>query len=370
MPKRKRVSGSAPLAPVNTTNEDEISPAHDSRRRSTREKHGVDRYKAEPSKLFYQPRFEFVPSNGWHPLVRQLNCKARNTLPWGLASDTARDGRGRIEVDESSLPEAPCPCWLLPVRDEIAEHVARLAPQLRAKGWKLLTCDVETIARLSNKGTLAEYAAKLGLSDHLPRHWNSPEKAVYPCLLKAAIGEHGQDIFIVKSAEEVHEHAPGGGFGSKWLLQELIPGRHEVSTSLLVQDGKILDTICTVYEYSKEVYVWPDVSEVGRSWDMAEHAWACTPAHLAVMSKFLAGCARLFRNSLRAQFSSARAIFGALLLSSSPPSLQVHGRVQLQLQGAAGQRPHGHLRGEHARRRRPGVRRAARARQGLLREAR
>ena len=228
MPKRKRVSGSAPLAPVNTTNEDEISPAHDSRRRSTREKHGVDRYKAEPSKLFYQPRFEFVPSNGWHPLVRQLNCKARNTLPWGLASDTARDGRGRIEVDESSLPEAPCPCWLLPVRDEIAEHVARLAPQLRAKGWKLLTCDVETIARLSNKGTLAEYAAKLGLSDHLPRHWNSPEKAVYPCLLKAAIGEHGQDIFIVKSAEEVHEHAPGGGFGSKWLLQELIPGRHEV----------------------------------------------------------------------------------------------------------------------------------------------
>ena len=71
-----------------------------------------------------------------------------------------------------------------------------------------------------------------------------------------------------------------------------------MSTSLLVQDGKILDTICTVYEYSKEVYVWPDVSEVGRSWDMAEHAWACTPAHLAVMSKFLAGCARLFRNSL------------------------------------------------------------------------
>ena len=126
MPKRKRVSGSAPLAPVNTTNEDEISPAHDSRRRSTREKHGVDRYKAEPSKLFYQPRFEFVPSNGWHPLVRQLNCKARNTLPWGLASDTARDGRGRIEVDESSLPEAPCPCWLLPVRDEIAEHGAAL----------------------------------------------------------------------------------------------------------------------------------------------------------------------------------------------------------------------------------------------------
>ena len=39
--------------------------------------------------------------------------------------------------------------------------MARLAPQLRAK-VELLTCDVETIARLSNKGTLAEYAAKLG----------------------------------------------------------------------------------------------------------------------------------------------------------------------------------------------------------------
>ena len=85
-----------------------------------------------------------------------------------------RADRGRRVVAASAVP-----CWLLPVRDEIAEHVARLAPQLRAKGWKLLTCDVETIAALE-QGDARRVRGKLELSDHLPRHWNSPEKGCAP----------------------------------------------------------------------------------------------------------------------------------------------------------------------------------------------
>ena len=55
------------------------------------------------------------------------------------------------------------------------------------------------------------------------QHWTSPDDAAYPCILKAAIGEHGQDIHIVRSAAEVLA-VTRSGFGSKWLLQEMIPG--------------------------------------------------------------------------------------------------------------------------------------------------
>jgi len=45
-------------------------------------------------------------------------------------------------------------------------------------------------------------------------------------------------------------------------LQELVLGREEISTSLLVKDGVIVDCICTTYEYEREAYIWPRVREV------------------------------------------------------------------------------------------------------------
>ena len=52
-------------------------------------------------------------------------------------------------------------------------------------------------------------------------------------MLKASSGEHGRDVFIVHSKEEVAEKAAGGFNSGKWLLQAL-RGRIECATSLLV----------------------------------------------------------------------------------------------------------------------------------------
>ena len=81
-------------------------------------------------------------------------------------------------------------------------------------------------------------------------------------MLKAAVGEHGRDVFIVKSAADVAQKATDGFGCGRWLLQELCAGHIEYATSLLVRDGEVLDAICTNYVYDKEIYVWPFVQEV------------------------------------------------------------------------------------------------------------
>ena len=116
---------------------------------------------------------------------------------------------------------------------------------------------------------------------HLPAHYANPAEARYPCLLKAAEGEHGQNIHIVNSAEDVLA-ITSDGFGSTWLLEEMCDGSLELSVSLLVVAGEILDAVCTEYEYDSEQYVWPHVGEVGRrSYDNIPLE------HLAVMKDFL-----------------------------------------------------------------------------------
>jgi len=121
---------------------------------------------------------------------------------------------------------------------------------------------------------------------HLPAHYANPAEARYPCLLKAAEGEHGQNIHIVNSAEEVLA-VTSSGFGSTWLLEEMCDGALELSVSLLVVAGEILDAVCTEYEYDREQYVWPHVNEVGRrSYDVGGGA-PFQLEHLAVMKDFL-----------------------------------------------------------------------------------
>ena len=63
--------------------------------------------------------------------------------------------------------------------------------------------------------------------------------------------------------QSTRPHAPVPGFGSRWVLQELMRGVHEYSTSLLVVKGEIIDSCCTRYEYDEEEYVWPRVNEIG-----------------------------------------------------------------------------------------------------------
>lgn len=211
-------------------------------------------------------KFHFVPKNGWHPSLREMGCDARNTIRW--------KGKGPI-------PAASESCWMLPTSDEMAICIAQLQGALLAAGWKLLTCAPGTVTRLSNKALLQKYASEVGLSSAMPESYRGPAEARYPCILKAAVGQHGKDVFIVESEAEVAEHAKSG-FGSKWVLQELVSGREEYSASLLVDQGLIIDAILTVYEYDKEVYIWPYVEEVSRTfYDKI------SPNHLATMSRFL-----------------------------------------------------------------------------------
>ena len=57
-----------------------------------------------------------------------------------------------------------------------------------------------------------------------------------------------------KTAER-HAARDGAFWGSRWVLQEYVMGRHEFSTSLLVSRGEVLDAICSRYEYDAEEYV-------------------------------------------------------------------------------------------------------------------
>ena len=232
--------------------------ADENLRRSGRERSSVERYvpavahSKRVARLRHPPRFHITPVNEWHWLVKKMNISVRNTLEWRNGDD---------------LPSPPVSCWLLPCKDDTAVEIAKYRDELRALGWKLLTCEPHVVSRIGQKANLHAYAKELGLLEHLPQHYATPQSAAYPCMLKAAVGEHGRDVFIVESEADVKEKATGG-FASKkqgsdrWLLQELCAGHIEYATSLLVQEGEILDSISTSYHYDKEIYVWPHVEEV------------------------------------------------------------------------------------------------------------
>ena len=234
-------------------NQQGIDNLHGSVRRSARERSSVERYEptsvvyGKHGKLRHPPRFHITPMNEWHWLVKKMNSSVRNTLEW-------RSG--------AKLPRPPVSCWLLPCKDDTAVEIAKYRHELRALGWKLLTCEPHVVSRIGQKANLHAYAVELGQTKFLPQHYPTPATASYPCMLKAAVGEHGRDVFIVESEEEVHENAHGGFDCGDWLLQELCPGSIEYATSLLVQDGVILDYISTQYVYDREIYVWPHVEEV------------------------------------------------------------------------------------------------------------
>jgi predicted ATP-grasp superfamily ATP-dependent carboligase len=79
------------------------------------------------------------------------------------------------------------------------------------------------------------------------------------------------------------EEAEWEDIGSDWVMQELVPGIHEYSTSLLVDNGRIVDYACSRYEFSSETYVWPAL-------DYSRSEYVSVPqSHLEVMSAFLLG---------------------------------------------------------------------------------
>jgi hypothetical protein len=206
------------------------------------------------------PRFHLTPNTvGWQRALLRMGCGAYNTLTW-------RGG--------DPLPVPPTrACWLLPASDVAALALAQQQTELRAAGWRLLTCDPTMLCALSNKLRFREHAARRGLLQYLPRHYDTPHEASYPCVIKAAVGEYGRHVHIVPSREEAvqrwrvahassHTRRSGGaepdGEGAAadeledgWLLQELVVGCVEHSASLLVVRGEIVGAVVTEYTYAE-----------------------------------------------------------------------------------------------------------------------
>eukprot|EP00931_Biecheleriopsis_adriatica_P050474 TRINITY_DN29228_c0_g1_i1.p1 TRINITY_DN29228_c0_g1~~TRINITY_DN29228_c0_g1_i1.p1 ORF type:complete len:460 (-),score=89.40 TRINITY_DN29228_c0_g1_i1:2-1354(-) len=213
-------------------------------------------------------RFHTTPEMKWMREMKQYGCSVRNVLNW----------RG-----QGALPKAPPrPCWLLPNQDDVAVKVAEHQAQLRHAGWKVVSVSSDVVLRLSNKAELMKYAKQIGLEAAIPRTYHTAEEAVYPCILKPALGTFGKDTHVVRSSEEVHNLCRNQSLAPKWVLQELIPGRLEHSTTLLVLQGEVVDYVDTLYEYDGEEYVWPHVEEV-------RHEYRSIPEeHLNAMRRLLA----------------------------------------------------------------------------------
>lgn len=212
-------------------------------------------------------RFHCVPRKGWDRYFRGMRCEARNIIAW--------KGRG-------DPPEPPLKgCWLLPTSDEAAVAVAQQQAALTALGWRLVTSSPEVIVNLGNKARLQDYAKARGLMEHLPKRYSSAEDAEYPCILKQAYGEFGKECCIVSCADEVFKVALHG-LGLRWVLQELVRGCFEVSTTVLVDKGNILDEISICYQYDSDAYVWPRCRRITKS------LHTVPDKHLKVFQQFLA----------------------------------------------------------------------------------
>lgn len=269
-----------------------------------------------------QERFQMTPRVAWERQLLMAGCSCHNTLDW----------KGTHPV-----PRSVRPVWLLPAQDDAAEHIAEHETELRAAGWKVIGNDRDVIARLRDKGELHKLAGELGISSAMPARYSCPAQAVYPCVIKPTRGTWGKDTIVAYSPEEVlrtacrnkiheierlaeqrveyeqqcyemagHERDPDEfwsrqsrqvedavndwlqeaeweDLGDRWIMQELVPGTFEYSTTLLVADGEILDYACSRYTFSSATYVWPALE-----YNKAEYVGV--PAqHLAVMKRFLGG---------------------------------------------------------------------------------
>jgi len=212
--------------------------------------------------------FQWVPAKGWDSHARALKISACNTCDW--------DGTGPIPT-----PAPGAAPWLLPCSDTVALRIAQRQRALQSAGWKVISSPPHIIQSLGDKAELPKYAARLGRLEMLPRHFERPEKASFPCILKPAQGEFGKDACICQSPGDVYDHAPNFSKNS-WVLQELVPGDVEFSVSLLVSFGTILDVVGMRYRYDREVYIWPGVVEVSK--ELVE----VPVQHLQVLASFVA----------------------------------------------------------------------------------
>ncbi|CAE7211678.1 Trim71 [Symbiodinium natans] len=215
-------------------------------------------------------QFQIVPGFIWNRQVRMLGGIVQNSMSWTLGTP---------------IPAASQPAWILPCTDRAAIEIAQQQQKWEEAGWRVLACEPGLVETLDDKAKLFEYAQRLGICSYMPQRYTSVEGAAYPCMLKPASGQYGEGARIVNGSEDVRcvVGVDCVSIGADWVLQELIPGEYEFSTSLLVWHGQILDSVTMKYQYDGMEYIWPHVREISK--ELCE-----VPAkHLQIMAKFLTG---------------------------------------------------------------------------------
>ena len=257
-------------------------------------------------------RFHMSPgTTGWQTSLGKMYIGAHNSMAW-------TGGLPLPEPPEPALAAAVTPatpaasgavakgCWLLPATDVVALAIAQHHTELCGMGWRVLTCGVPLITRLSNKVAFRDHAAALGLLQSLPQHYDSPADATFPCVMKGAEGNHGQNVKIISTRELLELKTEIDWGNGRTLLQELIPGRVEHACSVLVSDGKIIDAVDTEYTYDRDEYVWPFVKEEKDKRVSHDHI---PEAHLAVMAALLSGYSGIGNFNFKVRPSGEIAIF-------------------------------------------------------------
>jgi len=253
------------------------------------------------------------PQSRGHDLMRPRFCHIPMKWPThklaGIAVHAVQTKSNGVRLKE--LPVLQGKCWLIPTTHYAALSIARQAAELRRAGWKFSSNTAALVLELANKSLLRTRAERLGLVEALPKYWQSPmDIKVYPCIIKAADGEHGCQVHIVRSedaakalcgenagaakvaevlevgAGRIVEAAEGSSKTDSWVIQELVQGPIEYATSMLVHNGEILDLICTRYVFESSEYVWPRVTEIKQ----ARRFFDAVPvAHFMVMRAMLVG---------------------------------------------------------------------------------
>eukprot|EP00746_Dinoflagellata_sp_MGD_P055071 gnl/MRDRNA2_/MRDRNA2_240109_c0_seq1.p1 gnl/MRDRNA2_/MRDRNA2_240109_c0~~gnl/MRDRNA2_/MRDRNA2_240109_c0_seq1.p1 ORF type:complete len:461 (+),score=88.89 gnl/MRDRNA2_/MRDRNA2_240109_c0_seq1:54-1385(+) len=188
----------------------------------------------------------------------------------------------------------------------MALQIANQQSDLRKAGWKIISSEPHIVDRLNNKVAFHRYAMELGLTAHFPKFYFDPEKAEYPCILKPGLGSAGNNSVIVnRSSEALGLIGTDSNFDAQWVLQEIVAGHVEYSTSLLVHRGNILGTVSIKYEYKTDVYIWPHVEEVNKT------ICEVDPQHFEVMRKFVAGFSGFCNFNYKVQSDGKLCLFEA-----------------------------------------------------------
>jgi carbamoylphosphate synthase large subunit len=124
------------------------------------------------------------------------------------------------------------------------EDHARNRPQRH----RALAPDRGAIDTLADKAAFARYAEANGLAALCPKTHDTPESAVFPCVLKRVDLNAGQGVTLVGSREELEQRLSEDTWrGHPTVLQALAPGFEEYVTHCVCRKGRVLWHCSFVY---------------------------------------------------------------------------------------------------------------------------